>query len=116
MSHAQLAQIIDTAFENRAEINFDTRGEVRDAVETALNLLDNGEVRVAEKVDGEWKVNQWLKRAVLLSFRQVRRLERKPVARLWLPGRPRCHRPQVGLYRQERHPHAQLRQSRRLCR
>jgi 2,3,4,5-tetrahydropyridine-2-carboxylate N-succinyltransferase len=69
MSHAQLAQIIDTAFENRAEINFDTRGEVRDAVETALNLLDNGEVRVAEKVDGEWKVNQWLKRAVLLSFR-----------------------------------------------
>ncbi|WEJ57861.1 2,3,4,5-tetrahydropyridine-2,6-dicarboxylate N-succinyltransferase [Devosia sp. FJ2-5-3] len=69
MSHAQLAQIIDTAFENRAEINFDTRGEVRDAVETALNLLDNGEVRVAEKVDGEWQVNQWLKRAVLLSFR-----------------------------------------------
>jgi len=69
MSHAQLAQIIDTAFENRAEINFDTRGEVRDAVETALNLLDNGEVRVAEKVDAEWQVNQWLKRAVLLSFR-----------------------------------------------
>jgi 2,3,4,5-tetrahydropyridine-2-carboxylate N-succinyltransferase len=69
MPHAELAQIIDTAFENRAEINFATRGEVRDAVETALNLLDSGQARVAEKIDGEWQVNQWLKRAVLLSFR-----------------------------------------------
>src|SRR5690606_36062332 len=66
---AELAQIIETAFENRAEINFATRGEVRDAVETALNLLDSGQARVAEKIDGEWQVNQWLKRAVLLSFR-----------------------------------------------
>jgi 2,3,4,5-tetrahydropyridine-2-carboxylate N-succinyltransferase len=44
-------------------------GAVRDAVETALNLLDKGEVRVAEKLGGEWHVNQWLKKAVLLSFR-----------------------------------------------
>ncbi len=69
MSHADLARIIDTAFDNRAEINPGTTGEVRDAVETALNLLDSGQARVAEKIDGEWQVNQWLKRAVLLSFR-----------------------------------------------
>jgi 2,3,4,5-tetrahydropyridine-2-carboxylate N-succinyltransferase len=69
MSHAQLAQIIDTAFDNRAEVNFSTSGEVRDAVDTALNLLDKGEARVAEKVGGDWQVNQWLKKAVLLSFR-----------------------------------------------
>jgi len=69
MSHAQLAQIIDTAFENRAEVDFGTRGEIRDAVETALDLLDSGKARVAEKVDGQWQVNQWLKKAVLLSFR-----------------------------------------------
>ncbi len=69
MSHAQLAQTIEAAFENRAEVNLETRGEVRDAVETALNLLDCGKARVAEKIDGEWQVNQWLKKAVLLSFR-----------------------------------------------
>ncbi|MGQ3671589.1 2,3,4,5-tetrahydropyridine-2,6-dicarboxylate N-succinyltransferase [Xanthobacter sp. TB0136] len=67
---AQLSTIIDAAFENRAEIGFSTQGEVRDAVNTALNLLDSGKARVAEKgADGNWKVNQWLKKAVLLSFR-----------------------------------------------
>lgn len=69
MSNAQLSSVIETAFENRAEINLSTKGEVRDAVETALNLLDSGGARVAEKIDGEWQVNQWLKKAVLLSFR-----------------------------------------------
>ena len=69
MSHEQLAQTIDAAFENRAEVNFNTTGDVRDAVNEALNLLDSGQARVAEKVDGSWQVNQWLKRAVLLSFR-----------------------------------------------
>ena len=69
MSHEQLAQIIDTAFENRAEVNVNTTGEVRDAVNEALDLLDSGRARVAEKVGGNWQVNQWLKRAVLLSFR-----------------------------------------------
>lgn len=69
MSNAQLSTVIETAFENRAEINLSTKGEVRDAVETALNLLDSGQARVAEKIDGEWQVNQWLKKAVLLSFR-----------------------------------------------
>ncbi|MFC4293041.1 2,3,4,5-tetrahydropyridine-2,6-dicarboxylate N-succinyltransferase [Sphingorhabdus arenilitoris] len=66
---AQLAQIIDAAWENRAEINHGTAGEVRDAVNEALAMLDAGKVRVAEKSGGEWTVNQWLKKAVLLSFR-----------------------------------------------
>jgi 2,3,4,5-tetrahydropyridine-2-carboxylate N-succinyltransferase len=65
-----LAKIIDDAFEARDGISTSTRGEVRDAVEEALNLLDRGQARVAEKgADGNWTVNQWLKKAVLLSFR-----------------------------------------------
>ena len=65
-----LSATIDRAFEERDGINTSTRGEVRDAVETALNLLDGGKVRVAERgEDGNWTVNQWLKKAVLLSFR-----------------------------------------------
>lgn len=67
---ATLAQTIDTAFDNRDTIGTGTKGEVRDAVETALNLLDAGKARVAERGDdGTWTVNQWLKKAVLLSFR-----------------------------------------------
>jgi len=69
MSYAKLAQIIEAAFENRAAVNTGTTGEIRDAVDEALNLLDSGKARVAEKVDGAWQVNQWLKKAVLLSFR-----------------------------------------------
>ena len=70
MSNSDLAKTIEDAFEARAEIGFDTKGPVRDAVETALNLLDKGAARVAEKTaDGSWQVNQWLKKAVLLSFR-----------------------------------------------
>ena len=65
----QLQTIIDTAWENRAEINIATTGEVRDAVDFALAGLDRGEFRVAQKNDGDWVVNQWLKKAVLLSFR-----------------------------------------------
>lgn len=65
-----LEMTIEKAFDERDAINTDTRGEVRDAVEAALLLLDGGEARVAEKqADGNWKVNQWLKKAVLLSFR-----------------------------------------------
>lgn len=67
---ANLEKTIDQAFEDRESISISTRGEVRDAVETALRLLDGGEARVAEKqTDGSWHVNQWLKKAVLLSFR-----------------------------------------------
>tara|TARA_R110002124_G_scaffold63783_3_gene174688 strand:+ start:2040 stop:2882 length:843 start_codon:yes stop_codon:yes gene_type:complete len=69
MSYADLAKTIDDAFEARASIGLDTTGAVRDAVVEALDLLDSGKARVAEKVDGTWQVNQWLKKAVLLSFR-----------------------------------------------
>jgi len=69
MSHTDLARTIDAAWEDRANVNASTRGSVREAVETALNLLDSGEARVAEKVGNDWQVNQWLKKAVLLSFR-----------------------------------------------
>ncbi len=66
----QLEAIIDAAFERRAEISPSTSGEVRDAVNTALDLLDSGKSRVAERsAEGAWTVNQWLKKAVLLSFR-----------------------------------------------
>ena len=64
-----LENIVDAAWEVRDTISLATRGEVRDAVNEALALLDNGERRVAEKIDGAWIVNQWLKKAVLLSFR-----------------------------------------------
>ena len=67
---AALASTIETAFDNRDAVSTSTRGEIRDAVETALNLLDLGEARVATRGDdGTWTVNQWLKKAVLLSFR-----------------------------------------------
>lgn len=64
-----LKTVIESAFEARDSVNAQTTGEIREAVETALAMLDRGEARVAEKRDGEWIVNQWLKKAVLLSFR-----------------------------------------------
>ncbi len=64
-----LAATIDAAWEDRANVSTGTAGAVRDAVEAALALLDAGEARVAEPADGGWTVNQWLKKAVLLSFR-----------------------------------------------
>ena len=69
MTPAELQSIIDTAFDNVDAIDTKTTGDVRDAVNKALTLLDNGEFRVAEKGDKGWVVNQWLKKAVLLSFR-----------------------------------------------
>ncbi|MCJ8149178.1 MULTISPECIES: 2,3,4,5-tetrahydropyridine-2,6-dicarboxylate N-succinyltransferase [Shinella] len=67
---ATLSATIERAFEERDGVSTSTRGEIRDAVETSLNLLDAGKVRVAERgADGNWTVNQWLKKAVLLSFR-----------------------------------------------
>ena len=65
----QLSVIIDAAWEARDGISSATQGEVRNAVQTALNGLDDGSYRVAEKQGSEWLVNQWLKKAVLLSFR-----------------------------------------------
>jgi 2,3,4,5-tetrahydropyridine-2-carboxylate N-succinyltransferase len=65
-----LAETIDAAYEQREQIGPATKGAVREAVEHALDLLDRGAARVAEKAaDGSWRVNQWLKKAVLLSFR-----------------------------------------------
>ncbi len=69
MSHDDLKKTIEDAFEARDKIGTDTKGEVREAVEAALDLLDSGKARVAEKSGGGWEVNQWLKKAVLLSFR-----------------------------------------------
>jgi 2,3,4,5-tetrahydropyridine-2-carboxylate N-succinyltransferase len=74
MSHAELseelAKTIDGAFEKRDGIGPFTTGPVREAVEAALDLLDRGAARVAERgANGDWRVNQWLKKAVLLSFR-----------------------------------------------
>ncbi|CAI8390457.1 MAG: 2,3,4,5-tetrahydropyridine-2,6-dicarboxylate N-succinyltransferase [Rhodospirillaceae bacterium] len=70
MSSANLEQVIDTAFENRDSVNASTKGEVREAVEEALAMLDSGTARVAEPLGNhQWQVNQWLKKAVLLSFR-----------------------------------------------
>jgi 2,3,4,5-tetrahydropyridine-2-carboxylate N-succinyltransferase len=70
MSLPALESTINSAFEARDGISTATKGEVRDAVESALELLDKGEARVAEReASGKWKVHQWLKKAVLLSFR-----------------------------------------------
>ena len=68
-----LQAIIEQAWEERDKITLKTKGPVRKAVATALDMLDSGEARVAEKVAGandtQWVTNQWLKKAVLLSFR-----------------------------------------------
>ena len=72
MNNHELQNSIDAAWEDRDAINAETTGEIRTAVETALTLLDNGKERVAQPKEGKksiWQVNQWLKKAVLLSFR-----------------------------------------------
>ena len=69
MSHHPLQQPIEDLWERRDGLSSATSGAARDAVEAALDALDNGQVRVAEKVDAGWQVNQWLKKAVLMSFR-----------------------------------------------
>ena len=70
LAKSTLAKSIDAAFEKRDAVGPATKGEVREAVEQALDLLDRGTFRVAERGgDGAWRVNQWLKKAVLLSFR-----------------------------------------------
>ena len=69
MSQHALQQPIEDLWEQRDTLSSATKGEARDAVEAALDALDNGDVRVAEKGDAGWHVNQWLKKAVLMSFR-----------------------------------------------
>jgi 2,3,4,5-tetrahydropyridine-2-carboxylate N-succinyltransferase len=69
MDRARLEQIVNAAWESRDTVTLETKGEVRDAVDATLEALDSGSLRVAEKLDGAWRVNQWAKKAVLLSFR-----------------------------------------------
>ncbi len=66
----ELIQIIESGFDNRTNYNPDNMpAELKTAIDDSLDLLNTGRMRVAEKIDGDWQVNQWLKKAVLLSFR-----------------------------------------------
>lgn len=66
----ELIRLIDTGFEQGGRMDGDAEQQrLADAVQLAVSMLDSGEARVAEKIDGDWHVNQWLKKAVLLSFR-----------------------------------------------
>ncbi len=70
MSEIQnIKETIEKSWELRTSINSSTKGEVRDAVSSSLSLLDSGKARIAEKLDGKWHINEWLKKAILLSFR-----------------------------------------------
>ena len=66
---SELKNIIESSFENMDQINTNTSGEIRESVDEALNQLDMGHIRVCEKNGEEWIVNQWIKKAILLSFR-----------------------------------------------
>ena len=66
---SDLEKIINDAFEDRDNINVNTAGDIRNAVDETLNKLDSGSLRVCEKINNEWQVNQWIKKAILLSFR-----------------------------------------------
>jgi 2,3,4,5-tetrahydropyridine-2,6-dicarboxylate N-succinyltransferase len=85
MDQTALERVIDDAFERRAEMRADTDGPVRAAVDAVLEGLDAGRLRVAEKIDGNWRVHQWLKKAVLLSFRlyPLRAIEGGPGGARW---------------------------------
>jgi 2,3,4,5-tetrahydropyridine-2,6-dicarboxylate N-succinyltransferase len=69
MDLSKMQATVEAAWETRDTINAGTRGETREAVDAALDALDSGKVRVSHKGDAGWVVNQWLKKAVLLSFR-----------------------------------------------
>ena len=66
---SELKKIIEDAFENKDQINFEIQGKIRKSVDETLNQLDMGKIRVCEKNDNKWVVNQWIKKAILLSFR-----------------------------------------------
>ena len=67
--NTDLINIIENAFEERVAINTTTTGNIRDAVNKILKQLDQGELRICNKVDDSWRVNEWVKKAILLSFR-----------------------------------------------
>ena len=85
MSYDHLKTFIDSAYEHAAAITPETKGVVRDAVEEVLTLLDKGTLRVAEKVGGDWIVHQWLKKAILLSFRlhEPHKIDGAPAGGAW---------------------------------
>ena len=85
MDSAALKREIQAAFEQRDRIGPDTGGAIREAVDATLEGLDCGRFRVAEKIDGSWQVHQWLKMAVLLSFRltPMERIEGGPGGAVW---------------------------------
>ncbi len=139
MSDDKLASIIDEAFEGRERIGPKTKGAVRKAVNSALDLLDSGRARVAEReTDGRWRVNQWLKKAVLLSFRlndmsvipggpgksrlvgqgrfQVQGMECCTLPQVRISRRTRLHRAPFSIHRARGRADAVFRQPRRLCR
>ena len=66
---SNLKQIIETAFINKDQINNSTEGEIREAVQEVLSQLNQGKVRICQKENGQWLVNDWLKKAILISFR-----------------------------------------------
>jgi len=69
MDVEKLKKIIETNFKNVNEINTETKGELPDVIAEVINFLDKGKIRVAEKINNEWIVNQWIKQAILLSFK-----------------------------------------------
>jgi len=86
MSYTDLENTINAAWEDRDNVSLSTQGAIREAVEQATELLDSGQARVAERVAvGEWTVNQWLKKAVLLSFRlnDMKMIENGPGGANW---------------------------------
>jgi len=86
MSYTDLENTINAAWDDRDNVGLDTQGAIREAVEEATELLDSGKARVAERVAvGEWNVNQWLKKAVLLSFRlnDMKMIENGPGGANW---------------------------------
>ncbi len=66
---SKLQNIIEKAFENKENINYSTSGEVREAINETLSLLNDGKIRISEKIDNNWQVNDWAKKAILLSFK-----------------------------------------------
>ena len=82
---SDLSAAIEAAWDKRETLGVTSKGAERDAVEAALEALDNGSLRVAEKIDGAWKVHEWLKKAVLLSFRlnDMKLIEGAPGNAVW---------------------------------
>ena len=137
MSQHTLQRPIEELWERRDTLSSATGGEARQSVEAALDALDSGAARVAEPTPGGWQVNQWLKKAVLLSFRLTDSAPMEgpggapvfdkvplkfagwgaePLPRCGFPRRPRRGGASLGLYRPGRGADAELRQRRRLCR